>query len=291
MISVNGQPLTDSPWSIQVTPHQYQRAFNLGTKNHDQDEEELSSLNSLLYGDGKLSLPRAVAISHVNGNIAVLDLCFGIQLYDANGKYLRRFGERCSGKRLKLPRSVAFAISGDVVVIDRAKITLCTERGHIVRNFLSHTKDPYLVSVARDGRVIVCDRNDVFSPNGDGLLQSLGDPHEYGSPFFAIHHQAKCFVSYGEEHCVSVFNDDRTFVYDIGTQRDTNEKLNAPLGLAVDKFNSLIVCDSNAGRLQVFTLKGRYVTTITGFESPQFVAVSKDGHVADKGKECVHVLY
>jgi len=55
MISVNGQPLTDSPWSIQVTLHQYQRAFNLGTKNHDQDEEELSSLNSFLYGDGKLT--------------------------------------------------------------------------------------------------------------------------------------------------------------------------------------------------------------------------------------------
>ena len=135
MISVNGQPLTDNPWSIQVTPHQYQRAFNLGTKNHDQVEEELSSLNSLLYGGAKLSLPRAVAISHVNGNIAVLDLCFGTQLYDANGKYLRPFGERCSGKRLKLPQSVAFAISGDVVVIDRAKTTLCTERGHFVRYF------------------------------------------------------------------------------------------------------------------------------------------------------------
>ena len=213
MISVNGQPLADSPWSVQVTPHQYQRAFNLGAKNHDQDEEELSSQNSLLYGDGKLSSPRAVAVSHVNGNVAVLDLCFGIQLYHANGKNLRRFGERCSGKRLKLPQSVAFAISGDVVVIDRAKITLCTERGHFVRYFLSHTKDPHSVSVSRDGRVIVCDRDDglvkVLSPNREALLQSLGaDPYEYGSPSFATHHQDKCFVSYGEEHCVSVFNDD-----------------------------------------------------------------------------------
>jgi len=193
---------------------------------------------------------------------------------------------------------MAFAIPGDVAVIDRAKITLCTETGHFVRYFLSHTNDPYSISVSRDGRVIVCDRDDglvkVLSPNGEALLQSLGaDPYEYGSPSFAIHHRDKCFVSYGEEHCVTVFNDDGTFLYDIGAQRDTNEKLNAPLGLAVDKFNNLIVCDSNAGRLQVFTLKGRYVTTITGFESPQFVAVSKDGHsyVADRGKECVHVLY
>jgi len=297
MINVNGQALTDSPWSVQVTPHQYQRAFNLGTEIQDQEEGELSPLHSLFYGDGKLVLPRDVAISQVNGNIAVLDLCFGIQLYDANGKYLRRFGERCSGKRLKLPQSVAFSISGDVVVIDRAKITLCTEKGHFVRYFLSHTKNPYSVSVARDGRVIVCDSDDalvkVLSPNGEALLQSLGDPYEYGSPSFAIHHQDKFFVSYGEEHCVSVFNDDGTFLYDIGAQGISTERLNSPLGLAIDKFNNLIVCDSNAGRLQVFTLEGSYVTTITGFGSPQFVALSKDGHmyVADEGKKCVDVLH
>jgi len=142
MINVNGQPLTESPWSVQVTPHQYQRVFNLGTKNHDQVEGEPSSLYSLLHGGGKLVLPRDVAISQVNGNIAVLDLCFGIQLYDANGKYLRRFGERCSGKRLKRPESVAFAISGDVVIIDRATITLCTEGGNFVRYFMRHTKEP-----------------------------------------------------------------------------------------------------------------------------------------------------
>ena len=297
MINVNGQPLTESPWSVQVTPHQCQRVFNLGTKNHDQVEGEPSSLYSLLHGDGKLVLPRDVAISQVNGNIAVLDLCFGIQLYDANGKYLRRFGERCSGKRLKRPESVAFAISGDVVIIDRATITLCTERGNFVRYFMRHTKNPHSVSVARDGRVIMCDSDDtlvkVLSPNGEALLQSLGDPYECGSPSFAIHHQDKFFVSYGEKRRVSAFKDDGTFLYDIGAEGDTNEKLNAPLGLAVDRFDNLIVCDSNAGRLQVFTLEGRYVTAITGFESPQFVAVSKDGHmyVADKGKQCVHVLY
>ena len=96
--------------------------------------------------------------------------------------------------------------------------------------------------MARDGRVIVCDSDDtlvkVLSPNGEALLQILGDPYEYGSPSFSIHHQDKFFISYGEEHCVSVFDDDGTFLYDIGAEEDTNEKLNAPLGLAVDKFNN-----------------------------------------------------
>ena len=128
MINVNGQPLTDSPWSVQVTPHQYRRVVNLGTEIHDQEERGRLLLHPFNYGDGKLRLPRDVAISQVNGNIAVLDVSVGIQLYDANGKYLRRFGRKYSGKRLGNPKSVAFSLSGDVVVIDYTTITLCTER-------------------------------------------------------------------------------------------------------------------------------------------------------------------
>ena len=166
-----------------------------------------------------------------------------------------------------------------------------------MRHFVEHTKKPHSVSVARDGRVIVYDSDHalvkVLSPNGETLQQSFTDPFEYGSPSFAIHHQDRFFVSYCEKHRVLVFINDGTFLYDIGAQGNNDEKPNGPLGLAIDKFNNLIVCDSNAGRLQVFTLEGSYVTTITGFESPQFAAVSKDGqmYAADKGKECVHVLY
>ena len=296
MVNVNGQPLTDSPWSVQVTPHQYQMTFKLGTKIQDDEDEEVSPLHSLVYGDGKLYSPKDVAISQVNGNIAVLDI-LGVKLYDANGKYLRQFGTKCSGKRLKMPESVAFSVSGDVMVIDRMKITLCTEKGSFVRHFMKHTKDPHSISVARDGRVIVCDSSDaqviVLSPNGEDSLQCFGDPYTYGSPSFAIHNQGKYFVSYRDEHCVSVFNGEGTLLYDIGTRGCSKERLNCPLGLPVDKFNNLIVCDSNASRLQVFTLEGKHVTTITGFGSPQFVAVSEDGqlYVTDKEKECVHVLH
>ena len=301
MISVNGQPLTDSPWSVHVTPHQYEKTSKLGTRVQDHEDGEYSPLHYLTYGDGKLWLPRDVAISQVNGNIAVVDGCHGIHLYDANGKYLRMFGKRstsrgCS-KRLKSPQSVAFSTSGDIIVIDSNTITLCTEKGNFVRHFMKHTKDPCSVSVARDGRVMVCDNDDalvkVLSPNGEDLLQCFGDPYLYGSPSFAVHNRDKFFVSYREEHRVLVFNGEGTFLHSIGTLGRGKEKLNGPLGLAVDKFNNLIVCDSNASRLQVFTLEGRFVSSITGFGSPRFIAVSKDGqlYVVDQEKEYVQVLH
>lgn len=83
-----------------------------------------------------------------------------------------------------------------------------------------------------------------------------------------------------------VFSNDGKILYKIGGKLtvDKVKGLDSPLGLVVDKFNSLIVCDTRASRLQVFTLEGEYLTTIRGFASPQYVAVSKDGHlyVADE---------
>ena len=291
-INVNGQPLTNLPRSVQVTPHQYQIQYH--------EEEEISSWRSLFYVEN-VHPPLDISISQVNGNIAILNECSAIELYDANGRYLCCFGKKNStevrAKRLKFPKSVTFSASGYIVVIDYDTITICTEEGIFLWYFTKHIKHPLSVSVTCDGCFIVCDRHDarikVLSPDGEELLRCFGDPDLNGPPSFAIHHQDRFFVSYCEEHCVSVFNNEGTFLYSIGTLERGEKNLNGPLGLAVDKFNNLIVCDSNASRLQVFTLEGKYVTTITGFGSPQFVAISKDGQlfVADKEKKCVHVLH
>ena len=99
------------------------------------------------------------------------------------------------------------------------------------------------------------------------------------------------------------------FLYDIGAKGSKREKLGKPLGLAMDRFNNLVVCDSNKSRLQVYKPDGRHVATVEGenskLVSPQFVAVSKDGHllVTDSGRKrgqpfnldakqsCTHIFY
>lgn len=292
MISVNGQPLANSPRIIQVEPHQYELEYKLGTKIKERDDFDDTDDGHYIFGDhidSTIATAKDVAISQVTGNIAVLDY-IGIKLYNPHGKYLNHFGTRCTNKRLKNPRSVAVSCSGDIIVIDRETITQCTEKGTFVRHFRVRTKSPCSVSVARDGRVILCDSGDamvkILSPNGENLLNSFGYPKLTGSPSFAIHHEDKFYVSYQTNHCVLVFSNDGKILYKIGGKLtvDTVKGLDSPLGLVVDKFNSLIVCDTHASRLQVFTLEGEYLTTIRGFASPQYVAVSKDGHlyVADE---------
>ena len=121
-------------------------------------------------------------------------------------------------------------------------------------------------------------------------------------PSFAILHGDKFFVSYPKRHCVKAFSHDGDFLYDIGTEGSEQEQLDKPQGLAIDRFNNLVVCDSNKSCLQVYKPDGRHVATVEGENSklisPQFVAVSKNGHlfVTDSGWEsgkqsCIHIFY
>ena len=56
-IQVNGQPLTGSPWVVQVIPHQYQFAFQFGSKGKEQ---------------GQFHLPWGIAVSDKSSTLAVV---------------------------------------------------------------------------------------------------------------------------------------------------------------------------------------------------------------------------
>ena len=61
-----------------------------------------------------------------------------------------------------------------------------------------------------------------------------------------------------------VFNNAGEYLYDIGGQGSGDGQFRKPIGLAINKFNRLIVCDAGNRRLQLFTLDGKYITQIAG---------------------------
>ena len=105
------------------------------------------------------------------------------------------------------------------------------------------------------------------------------------------------FVSYPHAHCVKVFNNAGVHQYDIGCEGSGDGQLSCPVGLVIDKFNQLIVCDNGNKRLQLFTLDGKFVTKITGqhFVSSYLynVAVNRNGNllVLDRKKNCIYVYH
>ena len=135
MITVNGEPLPCCPLLVQVTPHQYQTVFTFGSQGN---------------GQGQFNWPEGIAVSEKTGNIAVADHNNNIiQIFTPEGKYITEFGQqRPCAKGPSEPCSVAFSMSGDVIVCHRtagqpAKIALFSESGQFIKHITNkHLKIP-----------------------------------------------------------------------------------------------------------------------------------------------------
>ena len=228
---------------------------------------------------------RTLAVADVNSK--------RVQMFDFDGNFLREItlGSETS--------SVAFTESGDLlsnVYRDGNTLFLYTEGGQFIRYISDeHVKMPWYISLGSDGRIIISDFVDktikVLSPDGKDLLQSFRAPGCDVVPWCAVYQQDKFFVSYSEA------NNAGEYLYDIGSKGSGDGQFLCPIGLAIDKFNRLIVCDRNNHRLQLFTLDGKYVAKVARsvFDHNSYIigcAVSNTGHlfVTDYNKHCVYVF-
>ena len=284
-IEINGQPLTGSPWSVQVVSHRYQFVLKFGSSGE---------------GPGQFNCPYDIAVSEKTGTIAVADSDNNrIQLFNSDGNYLReiRLKDKCS--------SVAFNKSGDVIAVvpdDNHMISLFTEGGKFIKHIKEkHLSTPFHVSVGSDDRMVTCDWANseirVISPDGKRLLQCFHASDFDESLMCALYHRDTFFVSDQGAHCVKVFSKEGKFLYNIGSEGSGDGQFIYPAGLAIDKFNNLIVCDNENSTLQLFTLDGKFVTKkeqyfLKNGGAPGYVALSNNGYVfvTDPEKDCVHVF-
>jgi len=284
-MQVNGQPLTGSPWVVQVL-HQYQFAFQFGSTEK---------------GQGEFIQPWAIAVSKKTGTIAVANPeNERIQMFSCDGNFLREIVPNNYHPNFVTETGDFLAY---FAVGDDDRLSLFTESGQFITH-VSHThlKEPFFLSVGSDSRIITCDMADkkvkVLSPDGKDLLLSFSAPGCDSFPWCAVYHQDKFFVSYVEAHCVKVFNKAGVYLYDIGSEGSGDGQLSKPTGIVIDKFNHLIVCDSGNERLQLFALDGRIFTKMEGqfFDNSGLLtaaAVSNDGHlfVTDYEKNCIYVFH
>ena len=284
-IEINGQPLTGSPWRAQVVPHQYKFLFKLGSHGNRP---------------GQFDKPFDIAVSEKTGTIAVADSDNKrIQLFSSDGNYLREI------KLKNLCPTVEFTKSGDIITVDtddEDKISLFTESGQFINHInVEHLEMPFHLSVGFDGRIIACDWSNneirVISPDGMQLLQSFPASDCDESLFCAVYHQDRFFVSDAKANCIKVFSKEGKFIYNIGSVGSGDGQLNHPVGLAIDKFNNLIVCDAGNRRLQIFGLDGTFATKTEVPSSEDqaslwYVAMANNGKVftTDLFFHCVYVF-
>ena len=263
IITLNGQPLSGSPWCVQVSPYPYKSAFRFGS-----------------FGHGV----QGIAFSEVSKTIAIADSTNRrVQLFKLNATL---FSELEFDQNQNIPTSVAFTRTDDVIIVHGCKIALFTRNLQFIKYIANaHVKTPQNLSVTCDGRIIVTDLHSkavtVLSPDGTEVLLTFTAQDCNASPCSAVYHQNMFFVSYQKAHCIKVFNEEGVFLYNIGSKGSGDGQLHCPTRLAIDKFNNLIVCDKNNSRLQFFTLGGKFVnSTLTRqFNRPCAIATSNSGYV------------
>ncbi|XP_022780068.1 E3 ubiquitin-protein ligase TRIM71-like [Stylophora pistillata] len=281
-IEVNGHPLDGSPWTVQVIHHEYKLKFSFG---------------SCGTRAGNFHYPCGVAVSEKTGTIAISDYWNDrIQLFNSKWNFLNevRLGTPCS--------SVSFTESDQIIAAtpqDDNKICLFAEDGKFVQHISSmHLQCPFHISVGKGDCIITSDPvNHVFgviSPDGTELLKRFRASEHHDSIKCTIYHEEKFFVSDREAHRVGVFDEYGKLLYNIGSEESGDGHLGSPIGLAIDIFNNLLVCDVENSTVQVFTLDGKFVSMfgLSPFV-PHYVAVSKNGDVfvTDHHNHCVHVFH
>ena len=266
-IEVNGQPLTGSPFVVLVH-HQYQRAFHFNLKENIP---------------GRIPDITGIAVSDKTGAIAVAGSHLGgFQLFSSDRKFQREV------KLDDSPSSLAFTGLGDLLILSSSwknnKLSLFSEQGQFIKHINDkHLKKPQHLSIASDGGLIITDHASnevkVLSPDGNDLLVSMTAPNCAAYPECAIYHQNKFYVSYPEAHCIKVFGKTGVHIHDIGCEGSSDGQFKNPVGLVIDKYNQLIVCDKNNLRLQIFTLRGTFLSKSINFPRPTLSASNNNGHL------------
>ena len=278
LIAVNDEPLNGSPWSVYVT-NRYKYSFSIGLHAR---------------GQGQFFRPISIAIDDKSGNVAVADEN-RVQIYSLEGTYLRDVAKN----GLITPTSVAFTKSSELIVVSSSNLIFCFDQSYrFVKNIALTNKElnsPRRLTIAGDGRLVVCDWGDhtvkVLSSDGSQLLLTIRESAN-ALPRHAISHQKMIFVSCYLAGVVKVFSEkDGVFLYSIGISN-----LSSPVGLEVDRFDNLVVCDCDNARLQIFSLDGKFLNSVKGqhdgLSEPYSIAVSSASQlfVTDYSKQCVHVF-
>ena len=190
---------------------------------------------------------------------------------------------------------MAFTYCGDLLTLvsgNNNKLRLFSEEGQFIKHINDkHLKKPQHVSIANDIGLIITDHGSnevkVLSPDGNDQLVSMSAPNCYEHPECAAYHQNKFYVCYPQAHCIKVFGKTGVYIHDIGCKGSSDGQFDCPRGLVFDKYNQLIVCDVNNGRLQLFTLSGKFLRTLQGeyfdINGPWYAALNKNGNLIVAG--------
>ena len=275
---INGDSLAESPFIIEV------------------QKRKLEVDGELHLQNGTLQKPTGIAVSS-KGLIAIADFqknC--IVICDKEGNIVRRLG--CKGEN---PGQLSGPV--DVTFINDDEILVADEWNHRVQEFNLHSeqnsvssfgrqgtgdgnfRDPVSVCMDDERRITVSDYNNhrvqVLTRDGAPMLK-FGDsgPEKLNNPVGCVCYKNMFIVADSKNSCLKIFNSSGNFLRKIGEKGNEGGQFLMPYGVCVDQHGNILVSDRDRGRIQQFTIEGRFTgKTVTKLNWPWGIATMPDGRI------------
>ena len=231
--------------------------------------EKIHSFGSEGTNDGQFQFPSGVTVDNV-GNIYVVDKNnHRIKKFTPDGKFIQSVGTRGSGQlQFNHPMGVSFNPNDQKLYVcdhgnDRLQVvnTDMTYHSTIGRKGTGNGEFQSTVDTAlnSNGDIYVTDFNNdrvqVFTQDGIFLrtLRNKQQGQTLHHPFgIAMDSSDTVYVSEWDTGCISVFTAEGEFLTTFGVEGKAEGQFKFPFGLHIDKNDSLLVCDRNNGRIQIF---------------------------------------
>ena len=282
-ISVDGHPITGSPFSVSV---------RIPPTKLDKPVRKIQGIDPIYL------------TMNSSNEVIVSDNCQDVVIMNKQGERLRNISKTQHG--LKYVSGVAVDKDDNIYVSD--------SRNHCVYKFNKNGEllervgkigsgpgefySPRGVAVAGDC-VFVCDR---YNHRVQVLTRDLQPVKQFGSrgsgdgqfnepESIAVDSEEMLYVSDYGNHRVQVFTRNGQFVYSFGRKGSGQGELNDPRGVCVDA-SYVYVADFSNNRVSVFTKDGQFITSCGEGHTtqPYGMFVDSDGSVYVCCDECVVVL-
>ncbi len=294
-IFVNGSHIQNSPSSVQVKSG---RTYN--------------SIGKLVFcingggegnGDGQFCRPWGVCCDNV-GSIIIADRSNNrIQVFDKQGKFLRKFGSYGTRPgQFDRPAGVAYDNQLNRIIVtdkDNHRIQIFQPDGTFIFKFGEkgskpghYFNYPWDVAVSGESNILISDtrnhRIQLFNSNGQFLNKYGFDGplwKQFDSPRgVAFNQQNQIIVTDFNNHRLLVINSDFQTAKFLGSEGSGNGQFLRPQGCAVDHEGNIIVADSRNYRVQIFSPNGlfkcKFGTQGSGpdqMDRPSGICVTPDG--------------
>ena len=279
-VKINGDKLPTCPFTMQVKERELVVVGKLALKFFQGD------MPQRLHGIA-VNTEEKIVVTDYKGHC--------VYVFNQDGNCLRTIDSQGSNSgQFYCPAGVSFVNDNEILIADQCNHRIQhidIQTGTVVKSFGKWGKgkgefwDPLDVSLDDEGRIVVTEfgnnRIHVLSKEGETIsIFGDSDPEKLKRPTRCIPYKNMFLVSDGNNHCVKVFDQSRTFLYKFGTEGNQDGQFNLPRGMLVDRYSNLLVCDRGNNRVQQFTLDGRFTgKTLTRLPHPTGITTAPDGRI------------